>query len=95
MVELTVENKKNETKTFLDESTKFISAEDKQYSTDSEGTFASSGEGDESFILMDMQPDVPETGVLVYDVPVGKAKGGLLEVSDLFGGGEAYIDLGL
>jgi hypothetical protein len=28
-------------------------------------------------------------------VPVGKAKGGLLEVSDLFGGGEAYIDLGL
>jgi hypothetical protein len=40
-----------------------------------EGTMASAGEGDESFILMDMQPDVPETGILVYDVPNGKAKG--------------------
>jgi hypothetical protein len=95
VVKLTIENKKDETKTFLDESTKFISTEDKKYSTDSEGTVASLGEGDESFIFMDMQPDVPESGILVYDVPVGKAKGGLLEVSDLFGGGEAYIDLGL
>ncbi|MGH3458329.1 DUF4352 domain-containing protein [Aeromicrobium sp.] len=95
VVELTVENKKDETKTFLDEATKFIATNDKKYSTDSDGTIASAGEGDESFMLMDMQPDVPETGILVYDVPVGKAKGGLLEVSDLFGGGEAYIDLGL
>lgn len=95
VVKLTIENKKDETKTFLDESTKFISTDDKKYSTDSEGTVASLGEGDESFIFMDMQPDVPESGILVYDVPVGKAKGGLLEVSDLFGGGEAYIDLGL
>jgi hypothetical protein len=95
VVKLTVENKKNETKTFVDESAKFIGSNGKTYSTDSEGTIASAGEGDESFILMDMQPDVPESGILVYDVPVGKAKGGLLEVSDLFGGGEAYIDLGL
>ena len=95
VVKLTVENKKDETKTFMDEATKFISTNDKKYSTDSEGTIASAGEGDESFILMDMQPDVPETGILVYDVPNGKAKGGLLEVRDLFGGGEAYIDLGL
>jgi hypothetical protein len=95
VVKLTVENKKDETKTFFDEATKFISTNDKKYSTDSDGTIASAGEGDESFILMDMQPDVPETGILVYDVPNGKAKGGLLEVRDLFGGGEAYIDLGL
>ena len=94
-VELTVENKKNETKTFSDEAAKFISTDDKRYSTDSDGTIASAGEGDESFLLMDMQPDVPESGILVYDVPNGKAKGGLLEVRDLFGGGEAYIDLGL
>ena len=95
VVKLKVENKKDETKTFSDGATKFISTDDKKYSTDSEGTMASAGEGDESFILMDMQPDVPETGILVYDVPNGKAKGGLLEVSDLFGRGEAYIDLGL
>jgi len=95
VVKLKVENKKNETKTFSDGATKFISTENKKYSTDSEGTMASAGEGDESFIVMDMQPDVPETGILVYDVPNGKAKGGLLEVSDLFGRGEAYIDLGL
>lgn len=95
VIELTVENKKNETKTFSDNAATFIASNGNKYSTDSEGTVASLGSGDEEFLLMDMQPDVPETGVLVYDVPKGKAKGGLLEVSDLFGGGEAYIDLGL
>lgn len=94
IVKMIVENKKDETRTFSDEAAKFISTDGKRYSTDSDGTIASAGE-DDSFLFMDMQPDVPETGTLVYDVPTGKAKGGLLEVRDLFGGGEAYIDLGL
>jgi hypothetical protein len=94
IVELTIENKKDETKTFSEEAAKFISSNGKSYSTDTDGTIAAAGNGEPLF-LADMQPDVPETGLLVYDVPNGKAKGGLLEVSDLFGGGEAYIDLGL
>ena len=95
VVELTIENKKNETKTFSDEAAKFIATNGKSYSTDNDGTFAAIGDGDKTLIFEDMQPDVAETGLLVYDVPNGKAKGGLLEVSDLFGRGEAYIDLGL
>jgi hypothetical protein len=91
IVELTIENKKDETKTFSEEAAKFISADGKKYATDDDGSIAA----DDPLILEDMQPDVPKTGKLVYDVPKGKAKGGLLEVSDLFGGGEAYIDLGL
>ena len=91
IVELTIENKKNETKTFVSEAAKFISPNGKKYTTDDDGSIAA----DEPLILEDMQPDVPKTGKLVYDIPKGTAKGGLLEVSDLFGGGEAYIDLGL
>ena len=95
IVELTIENKKNETKTFSSNAAKVIGGNGKSYSTDDEGTFAMIGTGGETLILEEMQPDVPEKGTLVYDLPVGKAKGSMLEVSDLFGGGEAYIDLGL
>ena len=95
IVELTIENKKDETKTFSDEAAKVIGGNGKTYSTDSDGTIAAIGSGEDTLIFADMQPDVPKTGTLVYDVPVGKAKGSMLEVSDLFGGGEAYIDLGL
>lgn len=42
-----------------------------------------------------MQPDLPKTGVLVFDIPPARAKGAVLEVSDLFGNGSAYINLGL
>ena len=95
IVKLTIENKKNETKTFSSNAAKVIGGNGKSYSTDNDGTFAAIGAGEETLALSDMQPDVPKTGTLVYDVPVGKAKGSMLEVSDLFGGGEAYIDLGL
>jgi hypothetical protein len=46
-------------------------------------------------VFEDMQPDLPKTGVLVFDVPPARAKGSVLQVSDLFGNGSAYIDLGL
>ena len=95
VVELTIENKKDETKTFLDDAAKFLTTNGKSYSTDSNGTVAVMGDNGDPLMLADMQPDVPKTGMLVYDVPKDKAVGGLLEVSDLFGGGEAYIDLGL
>ncbi len=94
-VTLTIENKKSETKTFSDSAAKFVTSDGKSYSTDSEGTIAVMGTGEEPLFLTDMQPDLPTTGKLVFDVPPAKVKGGVLEVSDLFGGGEAYIALGL
>jgi len=95
IVELTIENKKNETKTFFEDAAKFIGSNDKKYSTDNDGTFAAIGDDGEPLFLEDMQPDVPKSGILVFDVPKDAAKGGVLEVSDLYGRGEAYIDLGL
>jgi hypothetical protein len=95
VVELTIENTKDETKTFSDNAAKFIGANDKKYSTDFDGTVAATGDDGEPLILEDMQPDVPKTGLLVFDVPEAAVKGGQLEVSDLFGRGEAYVDLGL
>lgn len=71
-------------------------AKDKtSYGTDSDATFAGMGEGEEPLWLTEMHPDLPVTGRLIFDVPPTKTNGGLLEVSDLFGGGEAYVALGL
>jgi hypothetical protein len=95
IVTLTIENTKDETKTFSDSAAKFVTKDDNSYSTNSEGTIAVMGTNEEPLWLADMQPDLPKTGKLVFDVPPAKVKGGSLEVSDLFGGGEAYIALGL
>lgn len=95
IVRLTIENTKDETKTFSDSAAKFVGSNDKKYSTDNDGTFAAIGDGNDTLIFEDMQPDVPKTGLLVFDVPEAAVKGGQLEVSDLFGRGEAYVDLGL
>lgn len=93
VVTLTIENMKNETKTFLDASTKFVASGGKlSYSPDTTGTAYA---GRKALILQDMQPQLPTTGQIVFDVPPSKVKGGLLEVSDLFGDGSAYIRLGL
>jgi hypothetical protein len=94
VVKLTIENTKDETKTFSESAAKFVAPNGKKYSTDTDGTIAASGDG-ETLIFEDMQPDVPKTGLLVFDVPKAAVKGGKLEVSDLFGRGGAYVDLGL
>jgi len=91
VVELTIENKKDETKTFLSNAATFIGSNGKSYDTSDDAIFAV----DEPLILEDMQPDLPKTGSLIYDVPKNLATGGLLRVADLFGNGEAFIDLGL
>lgn len=96
VVDITIENKKDETRVFSDEATKFISSDDKSYSTDFDATWALIGDDADAVLLWeDMQPDLPMEGTLVFDVPEDRVSGGLLEVSDLFGAGEAYIDLGL
>lgn len=95
VIELTIENTKGETKTFSDTAAKLVGSNEKKYSTDNDGTFAAIGDDGEALIFEDMQPDVPKTGILVFDVPEDAAKGAQLEVSDLFGRGTAYVDLGL
>lgn len=91
VVTLTIENMKNETKTFSESAAKLITASGTQYSTDDDGSLMA----DHPLILEDMQPELPKTGVLVFDVPPTKLAGAELKVSDLFGKGDAYVNLGL
>lgn len=93
IVTLTIENTKDESKIFSDAAAAFVAKDGTSYETDSDATFAAVGEGDDLF-LKEMHPDLPTTGNLIFDVPPTKVKGGVLEVSDLFGNGEAYIKLG-
>lgn len=95
IVSLTIENTKDESKVFWDEAAKFVAKDDTSYTTDSDATIAGTADGEEALFLTEMHPDLPVSGRLIFDVPQGKAKGGVLEVGDLFGNGEAYINLGL
>lgn len=91
VVTLTIENMKNSTKTFSDDAAKLIASDGTQYSTSDDGQIYANN----SLVLEDMQPQLPKTGTLVYDVPPAKTAGAVLKVSDLFGEGDAYVDLGL
>ena len=75
IVELTIENTKDETKTFLNDAAT-LGGNGKNYSTDDDGTFAAIGMTETRCIFEDMQPDVPKTGLLVYDVPKAAARVG-------------------
>lgn len=91
VVDLTIENTKDETKTFMDTAAVFIAKDGTKY----EGSDAALYLGDESLFLRDMQPDLATKGKLVFDVPPAKAAGGVLQVSDLFGRGETHFALDL
>jgi hypothetical protein len=91
VVDLTIENTKDETKTFMDTAAVFIAKDGTKY----EGSDAALYLGDEALFLRDMQPDLATKGKLVFDVPPAKAAGGVLQVSDLFGRGESHFALGL
>ena len=91
VVDLTIENKKDETKTFMDSAATFVAKDGTKY----EGSDAAIYLGNASLLLRDMQPDLATKGKLVFDVPPAKVAGGVLLVEDLFGRGEAHINLGL
>lgn len=95
VVTLTIENMKSETKTFLANAAKVIAGNGSSYDTDDSGTTAAIMGDAKPLILEDMQPQLPKTGILVFDVPPTALKGSVLQVSDLFGNGSAYIALGL
>lgn len=94
VVDITIENTKDETKTFLSEAAKFVAADGTKYDVDDDAAIMASDDG-ETLILKEMHPDLPTSGQLIFDVPPAKAKSGVLRVEDLFGSGEAYFRLGL
>ena len=65
------------------------------YSTDSDGSFALTGEGGEPFFLTDIQPDTTKVGRIVFDVPKKILnKKPELRINELgFGEGHAFIRL--
>lgn len=91
VVSMTIENTKDETKTFMDNAATFIAKDGTKYS----GSDAAMYLGDDSLFLREMQPDLKTKGQLVFDVPPAKVKGGVLKVEDLFGRGDTKINLGL
>jgi len=95
VVGLTIENTKDESKVFSESAAKLAATDGTSYSTDTDATIMSAGDGQDPLFLTEMHPDLPVSGTLIFDVPPTKTQGALLEVSDLFGGGEAYIALGL
>lgn len=94
VVDLTIENTKDETKTFVSEAAKFVASDDTKYDVDSDAAIMASGDSD-PLILKEMHPDLPTKGQLIFDVPPAKLAGGVLEVGDLFGSGKAYFRLNL
>ena len=83
VVSLTIENKQDETKTFMDQSATFVAKDGTRYEGSNAAIYL-----DNSLFLKDMQPDLPTKGQLVFDVPPAKVAGGVLLVEDLFGRGE-------
>jgi hypothetical protein len=93
VVDLSLTNNKDETKTFSDSSAKIVTTEGKSYKTSDKAVFAF--EGDQSLLLKDIQPDLTTKGKLAFELPPSKVSGSKLVVEDLFGSGEITVALGL
>jgi Domain of unknown function (DUF4352) len=92
VVDLSLTNNKDETKTFTDSSARIETSDGKRYETSDKAVLAF---GDESLLLKDIQPDLTAKGKLAFDLPPGKVSGSTLVVEDLYGSGEVKVDLGL
>ena len=92
VVGLELTNNKDETKTFLDNSSKIVTSDGRSYEASSDGVMAF---GDDSLMLKDIQPDLPTSGKIAFELPPNKVSGSTLVVEDLFGSGEIKVDLGL
>jgi hypothetical protein len=88
IVQLQILNTKDETKTFDESAANLRAADGTKYEPAQVFT-------DKTLFLKDMQPDLPTTGEIIFDVPPAKAKGARLQISDLFGDGYVEVALGL
>jgi hypothetical protein len=92
VVTLELTNNKDETKTFLDNSSNIVTSDGRSYEPSSDGVMAF---GDDSLMLRDIQPDLPTSGKIAFELPPSKVSGSTLVIEDLFGSGEIKVDLGL
>lgn len=92
IVQLSLTNNKDETKTFSDSSAKVVTSDGKSYKSSSDATLFF---GDGSLLLKEIQPDLTTRGKIAFDLPPSKLAGSKLVIEDLFGSGEITVDLGL
>jgi hypothetical protein len=96
VADLRVTSTKDESVTITEEVVHLVDEEGNTYSTDSDGTIAAIGDGQEAFLLEDIGPNSTLEGVVVFDVPKTLLKAKLLELEfgELgFGDTHAYIAL--
>jgi hypothetical protein len=96
VADLSVTSTKDESVTITEEAINLVAEEGNTYSTDSDGTFAAIGEGQEAFLFEDIGPNSTLEGVVVFDVPQSLLKAKLLELEfgELgFGDTHGYIAL--
>jgi hypothetical protein len=91
VVDLQITNRKNETKTFMDNSAKLVTKDGNAYESSTEASMSLK----DDLMLEDIQPDLTTKGSIGYDVPEPKVPGAKLVIEDLWGDGEVTIKLGL
>lgn len=91
IVDLTLTNLKDEPATILGDAVRLVGGNGKEYTTDDDAIFAV----DNPLILQEIQPDLSQKVVAVYDIPPGAVSGAKLQVKDLFSDSRGEIDLGL
>ena len=94
VVTLKVHSKKNESATLTDNAFQ-LEVDGNKYDTDSDGTIAAMGAGEEPFFLEDIGPDADVTGKVVFDVPKSVlSKKVEMRFNELgFGSTHGYIDI--
>ena len=91
VVDLKITNRKNETKTFMDNSAKLVTKDGNAYKSSTEASLSLK----DDLMLEDIQPDLTTKGSIGYDVPASKVAGSKLVIEDIWGNGEVKIGLGL
>ena len=95
IVDLKVTSKKDESVTISEEVVSLVANGGNTYSTDSDGTFAAVGAGQDAFFFEDIGPDSTLEGVVVFDVPKSILNSKLqLKFGELgFGDTTGYIEV--
>lgn len=91
VVRIELTNLKNETRTIISDAVKLVGGNGKVYDTDSDALFSV----DDALLLEEVQPDLPQEGTVVYDIPATATSGAKLRVEDLFSDAHGFIDLDL
>jgi hypothetical protein len=88
---LAITNNKDETKTFMDNTAKLVTADGDQYEASTDAAF----ELKDDLMMEDIQPDLTKRGSIAFDVPSSKVAGSKLVIEDFWGRGHVEVDLGI